>query len=447
MCEACANVETCEDLAEARDWLSRNYIGGFDNNPGNVDSGVTIDRRELAWSGVNLLSCAGRGCEHGQVPGERFGALLVDMDGNFLQGWDINGIPAKLLPGGKIMGGHGGGFGGSALVMQDWYGEELWRWTMVCREDHPEVDCPDGVNNSWHHDHNRKNSPNGSYAPGQKPKDEGKTLVVVNHNPGVSYDYPKGWLHQGHPAFDTSHIFDDLSVEGMDDAIYIVDKKGRIKWQWFSAQAFDQMGFSEKAKDAVKTACVGRGCRRGQTDWSHINNANWLGPNDLYGKDGDERFHPDNIIYDSRSTGMIGILAHDDHPRGDWKKGDLIWQVGPQFGEGTPWAELGVIIGPHNAQMIPKDLPGEGNIIVFDNGGRSNYGPLDYGDITDCDATDVGWPAALRDYSRILEFDPRAYEVVWEYIASSLPGGPGVIGRALYRAYRYPVSWLPGHVE
>ena len=426
------------------------------------------------------------------------------MEGNFLQGWDINGIPAKLLPGGKVMGGQGGGFGGSALVMQDWYGEELWRWTMVCREDHPEVDCPDGVNNSWHHDYNRQNSPNGSYAPGQKPKDEGKTLVVANHNPGVSYDYPRGWLHEGHPAFDTSHIFGELSVEGIDDAIYIVDKKGRIKWQWFSAQGFEQMGFSEKAKDAIQTACVGRGCRgqNPRTDWSHINNANWLGPNDLYDKNGDERFHPDNIIYDSRSTGMIGILAHDDHPRGEWKKGDLIWQVGPQFGEGTPWAELGVIIGPHNAQMIPKGLPGEGNIIVFDNGGRSNFGPLDYGDITDCDATDVGWPAALRDYSRILEFDPRTYEVVWEYkktaetyedwglerkfyssfissvqrlpngntlitegnqarifevnpageivweyIASSLPGGPGVIGRALYRAYRYPVSWRPGYTE
>jgi hypothetical protein len=191
---------------------------------------------------------------------------------------------------------------------------------------------------------------------------------------------------------------------------------------------------------------------------------------------------------------MIGIIAHDDNP-GEWNIGDIIWTVGPEYGPGTPWESLGQIIGLHTAHMIPDRLPGGGNIILFDNGGRSVYGAV-------ADGCPGVWPSALRDYSRILEFDPITLEVVWEYKntedqdpdefgdyhrkffssfissvqrlpngntlicegnqarvievtpegeiaweynAASEPGGPGVIGQALYRAYRYPKSWAPDY--
>ena len=68
----------------------------------------------------------------------------------------------------------------------------------------------------------------------------------------------------------------------------------------------------------------------------------------------------------------------------------------------------GKIIGPHNAHMIPATLPGAGNILVFDNGGIAGYGSLR----EDCLGT---FPNALSDYSRVLEFNPKTYEVVWEY--------------------------------
>jgi hypothetical protein len=58
--------------------------------------------------------------------------------------------------------------------------------------------------------------------------------------------------------------------------------------------------------------------------------------------------------------------------------------------------------------MIPKGLPGEGNILVFDNGGFGGYGAPNPGSTT-------GHNNALRDYSRILEFDPVTLEIIWQY--------------------------------
>jgi hypothetical protein len=58
--------------------------------------------------------------------------------------------------------------------------------------------------------------------------------------------------------------------------------------------------------------------------------------------------------------------------------------------------------------MIPKNLPGAGNILLFDNGGFAGFGALR----DDCLGT---FPNAMSDFSRVLEFDPTTYEIVWEY--------------------------------
>ena len=70
--------------------------------------------------------------------------------------------------------------------------------------------------------------------------------------------------------------------------------------------------------------------------------------------------------------------------------------------------ELGWIIGQHHAHMIPRGLPGEGNILVFDNGGWAGYGAPNPGAPT-------GFMNAQRDYSRVLEFDPTTLKIVWQY--------------------------------
>ena len=51
---------------------------------------------------------------------------------------------------------------------------------------------------------------------------------------------------------------------------------------------------------------------------------------------------------------------------------------------------------------------GEGNVLVFDNGGWAGYGAPNPGSIN-------GLDNALRDYSRVIEFNPVSLQVVWQY--------------------------------
>ena len=360
------------------------YLLTLNNATSGEGGGVTtIHKPGKAWDGYTLLSCV-TGCTHPDRPAEKkFKALLIDNDGNFVHGWEnVKPFPVKMLPGGYVMGTDnetGGVVDSPSLVMQDWCGNEVQRWDMANY-------APGSL---FHHDHNRQGSPVGYYAPGMAPKLEGKTLALVMYAPDITA---------------TSHI---SKFPLQDDAFYIFDKKGRVHWRWNAYEHFEQMGFSQDAKDAImNTRLPGAQLdSASQTDWTHFNNVNWLGKNKWY-KRGDRRFHPDNLIFDSRSSSLIAIIAHDDYA--GFKKGDIIWRVGPDYGPDTPWASLGQIIGPHKAHMIPASLPGGGNILVFSNGGFSRYGSLR----DDCFGT---WPNAMSDYSRVLEFNPKTYEVVWEY--------------------------------
>lgn len=56
----------------------------------------------------------------------------------------------------------------------------------------------------------------------------------------------------------------------------------------------------------------------------HINNIATLGENKWY-DGGDERFHPDNIIFDARNSNILGIISK--------KTGDIVWRLGPDFNE------------------------------------------------------------------------------------------------------------------
>jgi hypothetical protein len=123
-----------------------------------------------------------------------------------------------------------------------------------------------------------------------------------------------------------------------------------------------------------------------------------LGPNRWFDQ-GDKRFHPDNIILDSREAGLLAIVDHGS--------GKIVWRAGPYYRDGDD-KKLGWIIGPHHAHMIPKGLPGEGNIMVFDNGGQSGYGPPN-------DNAPNGISVMRRPYSRVIEFNPINKDIVWEY--------------------------------
>lgn len=343
------------------------------NNP-DGDAGVTTYDPDRCWNGYTLLSSMA-----GHVPdasGPMYNAILVDMEGNLIKEWDFGTAkqrwPFKMLPGGYVWGGGQLPTGEKVLQLQDWDGN-------IIKEFDP---------NHWHHhDFQRQGNPVGYYTPGMEPMLEGgKTLILGN-----SYPDPNA----------TAYISDTALF---DDILWELDWDGTVLWQWEGWQHFDQFGFDAAAKDAIMKE-PGRG---GTTDWLHANAASWIGPNKWYDA-GDLRFHPDNIILSFRQANMVLIVARYDHPDGQWASGDVIWRVGPDYSADFPEHRIGQIIGQHCAHVIPQGLPGAGNVLVFDNGGNAGHGAVVPG------LNKGTTPNKLRDFTRVIEFDPITMDLVWEY--------------------------------
>ncbi|MDR1321758.1 MAG: aryl-sulfate sulfotransferase [Gracilibacteraceae bacterium] len=333
--------------------------------------GVTIYKPEKCWNGFTVFGVTG------------MGAVLMDMNGAEMRVWKgVYGFPHKLFPGGYLMGAHGErnpayGFQDTLdLVQWDWDGNIVWKY------DGTEYIEDPGEKAGWqarqHHDYQREGNPVGYYAPGLDPKtDGGSTLVLCHRN--VS-----------NPKISNYLLVDDIIVE--------TDWEGKKIWEWACSDHFDELGFDQTAKNSLYH---NPNLRTGGTlmgDWMHINSMSELGPNKRYDA-GDERFHPKNIICDGRETNILFII--------DKKTGKIVWKVGPDYSQG-PEKKLGWIIGQHHAHMIPKGLPGEGNILVYDNGGWAGYGAVN-------PASKDGTKNAWRDYTRILEFNPVNMEIVWQH--------------------------------
>ena len=338
-------------------------------------TGTTIFDPENCWNGYTVFQAR-------MFENKSSFAVLIDMNGNVVNQWKgLDGIPNKMLPGGYIMGNTGSrnqkyGFQDQLdLVQVDWDGNIVWKFNRYER-------VKDGRSKAvWmarqHHDFQREGNPVGYYVPGMDPKIEnGNTLVLCHKN-----------------------LYNKKITEKLllDDAIIEVDWNGNVVWEWLCSDHFEEMGFTEDAKNTLARTpgMFDAGDRGG--DWTHINSMSTLGPNKWYNA-GDARFHPDNIIWDGRQTNIIAIIEK--------KTGKLVWQIGPEYNTSPELKKLGWIIGQHHAHMVPRGLPGEGNILVFDNGGSAGYG-----------ATNPGAPngvgVARRDHSRILEIDPISLEVVW----------------------------------
>ena len=108
----------------------------------------------------------------------------------------------------------------------------------------------------------------------------------------------------------------------------------------------------------------------------------------------------DNIIVDGREANIIFIISK--------ATGKIVWKLGPDYDNSPEAKAIGWIIGQHHCHMVPRGLPGEGNILIFDNGGWGGYDVPNPGSPT-------GVKAALRDHSRVLEIDPVAMKIVWQY--------------------------------
>jgi hypothetical protein len=360
----------------------RQSLRGIDNNPDEI-TGLRIYDPSKTWGDYTLLSSLGGHAPDPANPFEIYNTILIDMEGNLVREWLLGAVPAKMLPGGFVMGSipsrNDPGFRGSkVLQQQDWCGNEVWRY-----DNHG---APGGAD--WHHDHQREGNPVGYYAPGLKPKTKsGKTLVLSHGYPGIV------------PGISIFPL--------LDDKIYEIDWAGNVLFEWNAYQFYSQMGFHNEARDAIMNIQVGRPPTP-TTDWQHFNSASYVGPNKWYEDYGDLRFHPDNIIYDSRTANYMAIIARYNHPEAGIAQGDIVWKVGPHYSADYDEHKVGQNIGVHMAHLIPKDLPGEANILVFDNGGIAGFDSFFPG-------TPGHYPATYRNYSRVIEFNPITLDIVWEY--------------------------------
>jgi len=136
-----------------------------------------------------------------------------------------------------------------------------------------------------------------------------------------------------------------------------VDRRGRIVWEWRSLEYID--AFPTWDHD--------------RKDPTHINSIHELQPNLLF-DGGDERFRPGNILVSARHLNAIFII--------DKRSGKIVWQY------------TGDLDYQHEATMVAKGEPGEGRILVFNNGRHD-----------------------LNGYRRSLvqSIEPATGEIAWQY--------------------------------
>ncbi len=323
---------------------------------------------------------------------------LIDRNGNLVKEWDNKGgdaMPNKVLPGGYVLTSYypdySKGFQDSSVVaILDWDNKVVRQFNKYFQVKEAEKGQPAEADGTFwisrqHHDYQLEGSSTGYYGPENKPRMDGKMLILAHKNA------------------ENKRINNATLV---DDVVLVVDKDNKVVWEWKANEHFNQFGFTQPAINKIR-AMNKVGGPDGGVDWLHMNCVSWLGPNKWYDA-GDKRFHPDNIIADSRNSSHLFIIDHES--------GDIVWQVAPPFVGEDGW--LGPIAGVHSTHMIPKGLPGEGNIMLFDNGG-----PLP-GDLYN-DTQSHHW-------SRIVEFNPVTKEKVWEYSATSMKLPAAQVGQHFF---------------
>jgi hypothetical protein len=366
-------------------------------HPTVYPTGVTVYNKEKAFNGYTVYP-SGKG------------ALLINMNGDEVNLWTgLAGFPNKILPGGYVLGSTGirdGKYGYQDqldLVQVDWDGNIVWKFDKT-EQIHDPGSEPKFIARQ-HHDYQREGSSVGYYGPHENPlTDKGKTLILVHEDVHV-------------PKISDKKLLDDKIIE--------VDWEGNILWEWKASDHFDEFGFDEHAKNVLfRNPSI---VPSGSGDWMHINSMSTLGPNKWYDA-GDERFHPDNIIFDARNTNILAIISKET--------GEIVWQIGPNYDTNAKLKKLGWIIGQHHFHMIPKGLPGEGEFLVYDNGGAAGYGAPN-------PASPFGARNAVRDYSRVLQIDPITLEITWQYTPEEEGHALFADGSKFYSPYISSAQRLP----
>ena len=324
--------------------------------PTEFPKGVTINKSDKTF-----------GC-HVLYDGRDGASYLINIMGDEVQTWPHTGFPAEMIDpvlnndkrGHVLLAREPEPFFNEVLLEMDWDGNVVWQWG---------EEAPGGMARQ-NHDLCRLAS--------------GNTLLISKQE----YSVPS--IHD--EAF-------------MDQPFYEVTPEGKIVWEWVAHEHLDELGITGERVELLFSKTLGRP----RAYIFVINDLQPLGPNKWFDS-GDERFHPDNIMLDSREANFIALIEK--------ATGKVVWRLGPDFPAAYDFSKrdfngpcpkpIDTISGQHDAHMIAPGLPGNGNVLVFDNDGPAGLPQV---------------PGKTFPGSRVLEIDPITEQIVWQYDATK-SGGP-----------------------
>ena len=275
---------------------------------------------------------------------------LVDMNGRLVNQWPLDtelhrhGTDrAHLLKNGHVLVSRGGMTSTDGMIDEyDWSGDLVWRYI-------PEGQIPHERLTGPHHDVWRK--------------ENGNTLLICREA------VPEEYLKQvRNPLWQNQTICGDTILE--------VSPEGEVVWEWNSHGHLDINHYRLLASPGWFAGPHNSTV----VDWTHVNTVRDL-PENKWSDQGDQRFKPGNVIISPRQLDTVYII--------DRESGDLVWEYSGDY--------FGGLSGQHEPYMIPKGYPGEGNIMIFDNG-ASPWKDLGHAGM-----------------SYVLEVNPMTKELVWVY--------------------------------
>ena len=290
--------------------------------------------------------CAPEKCFHGysliQVPGDAGADVaLIDMNGSVVHRWHMaepGGIPRmRLLTDGRLLVLRSLKRGFDGFVQEyDWDGSVVWHYKP-----------PEGL---WpHHDVDKTA--------------DGNTLIVCREV------VPEPLRSKAKEPERREMLYSDVIQE--------ISPDKQVVWEWHQYDAID---IDRRINVPAPVDWWAGPENNTLVDWTHTNTVQALPENGWYDA-GDERFKPGNVMTSLRQLDLVMIVHRDTK--------EVTWEYTGDY--------KGGMSGQHDSHMIEKGLPGEGHIIVFDNGASPT--------------TDLSHAGA----SFVIEIDPTTNEVVWVY--------------------------------
>ncbi len=325
-------------------------------SPTIFPTGVTVPAAPEAWRSA-LCYGGPDGVTH-----------VIDMEGRELHRWPHVGLPGAIIDPALVGGTRGdtllqldhisgadGLMNDRSIAILDWNDRVLWQW--------------------------------GAQAPGGAARQNHDWTVLRNGDVLI--------------LAGLTHVVTQLGPEAVNDqAVYEVDRQGRIVWHWIAGDHLDEFGFPLDGLAYLRQ----RESSGTKEPWGYleINDMQPLGPNRWF-EHGDRRFAPDNIMINARKGNVVLIIEK--------ATGKVVWRLGPDFPTADPDRRINnhtlprpvdQISGAHDAHLIPEGLPGADDLLMFDDQGPAGFPRV---------------PLGIYVGSRVLEIDPTTLGIVWQYTA------------------------------